>query len=108
MSKFALQDFQGMSKCAVNKVVNILPCEREVSGPHNPNHLGKFAVLFSVYPSKSNGDLHVIVYGVHSEAVVEKETLGIKDFESLEIAIIFFSNKSKQSSVFHISWRDYV
>lgn len=79
-----------MSKCAVNKVVNILPCEREVSGPHNPNHLGKFAVLFSVYPSKSNGDLHVIVYGVHSEAVVEKETLGIKDFESLEIAIFFF------------------
>lgn len=68
-SKFALQDFQGMSKCAVNKVVNILPCEREVSGPHNPNHLGKFAVLFSVYPSKSNGDLHVIVYAVHSEAV---------------------------------------
>lgn len=39
--------------------------------------------------------------------MVEKETLGIKDFESLEIAI-FFSNKSKQSSVFHISWRDYI
>lgn len=40
--------------------------------------------------------------------MVEKETLGIKDFESLEIAIIFFSKKSKQSSVFHISWRDYI
>lgn len=24
---------------------------------------------YSVYPSKSNGDLHVIVYAVHSEAV---------------------------------------
>lgn len=48
---FALQDIQGMSKCAVNKVVNILPCEREVSGLHDTNHLAKFAVLFYVYPS---------------------------------------------------------